>query len=210
MQGKHIAADHPHAKPADHAPAQAAVPSRNIVETSTMDQDTRAAHTIHMASMSIQAQARSRAQTSACSAQCCSASGTMPRMLIMAASSFSLTATGRCGGNVTNAQMASLMPGKLALQTDPMVDHVPSVQIKEHVSTTRLPSSVLTLLQSSVSEIKAQLMTTQLAVGRRCCGNANMDMNTLLPLTVGQPKAVAVPNVLPPAAQLSLGNNILC
>ena len=166
LQGKHTASDHLHARSIDHSPAQAAMPNgnmvqtSNIVQTSTMTQATRAAHTTHMAQISTQTQARSRVQTSACSAQYCSVSGTMPRMLTMATSSSSLTVAGKCGGGVISAHMAVLMSGNQVWITGPMARPVPSVQTKSRVSTTPLPPDTLTLLRNSVTETRAQLMTT--------------------------------------------------
>ena len=209
LQGKLRAADPLHAKPVHHAPTQAAVPSSNIVWTSTMVQATKAAHTTHMAQISAQTQAKSRVQTSACSAQYCSVSGTMPRMLTMATSSSSLTVAGKCGGDVLSAQMAILMSGKLVFQTGPMTALAPSVAITECVSTVHWPQSILTLLRSSVTETRAQLTTAQLPATRRCFGDAKMDMSMLLQSAVGQPKPVAVLNALQFANHHSLSSGIL-
>ena len=134
----------------------------------------------------------------------------MPRMLILTTSSSSLTVPGGSGGDVTSALMAMLMSGKQLLETDPMAHPVPSVQTREHVSTIHWPPSILTLLQSSVPGIRAQLMTIWLAVRRRCSDNANMDMNMLLRLTSARPTTLAVLNALQFASHHSLGNNILC
>ena len=166
LQGKHTASDHLHARSIDHSPAQAAMPNGNMVQTSnkvqtsTMTQATRAAHTTHMAQISAQTKARSRVQTSACSAQCCSASGIMPRTLVLGKSSSSLTLQERCGGDAISAHMAILMPGNQVWIAGPMARPVPSVQTKQRVSTTPLPPDTLTLLRNSVTETRAQLMTT--------------------------------------------------
>ena len=159
MQGQHRAADHLHAKPAERAPAQAAVPSSHIVQTHIMIKATRAAHTIYMAQIIAQAQARSRAQMSACSAHCCSASGIMPRTLILGTSSSGLIPKERCGGDAVNARMAILMPGKQVLKTGLMAGPAPFAQAGECVSTIHWPPSILTLLRSSVTETRAQLRT---------------------------------------------------
>ena len=202
MQGLHRAADHPHAKPVGY--------SRNIAQASTSIQATRVALISATVQMSTQAQARSRAQTLACSAQGCNANGIVPRMLILATSSSSLTAAGRCGGNVISAQMAILMSGKQVLTKGPVAHHVLFVQTGRSVNITHWPQSSLTLQRSSVPEIRAQLMTIHLAVGRRCSGNASMDMNTRLPSIVGQATRVAVLNVMPPAMHHSPSRSTLC
>ena len=209
MQGKHRASDRLHTKPTDHVPADVAVLSSNTVQTSSTLYATGAAHTSHMAQISTQTHTSTKAQTSAGSAQCCSASGIMPRMFIMAISSSLLTLTGRCGGGVTSAPMATLMSGKLVLQTDPVAGPAHSVQAREFVSTIHWPPSILTLLWSLVTETRPQLMTTQLRAIKRCCGNANMDMSMLLQSRVGHPTKLAVPNVLPPASHHSPSRSIL-
>ena len=52
-------------------------------------------------------------------------------------------------------------------------------------------------------------MTTQLPAMRQCYGNANMDMNILLPSLIGQSATLAALNALQRAAQPSPGKSIL-
>ena len=205
MQGKHRAAGHL-TRSADHA--NVAVQSSHIAQTSITFQANRAALTSHMAQDSTEAKVSSIAQTSACSALYCSISGTMQRMLILATSSSSLTAAGKCGGAVTSAQMAVLMSGK-QLCIGPVAHPAPSVQTGGCVSTTHWPPSILAWLQSRVARMRAQLTTTQLPATWRCSGNANMDMSTLLESTVGQSKTMAVLSVLLLAIHHCPSNNIL-
>ena len=209
LQSLHTAADHPHAKPTGHAPEHVAKHSISMAQTSTSLQAIRAGFLSTTPQISTQASEKGRALTSACSAQCCSASGIMPRMLIMATSSSSLTLLGRYGGHAISAQMVILTPGKQVLITGQVAGPAPSVQAERCVSTIPWLPSILILRRSSAPEMRAQLMITQLAVGRRCSGYANMDMNTLLPLTVGQTKAVPVSNVLLLANHHSPSSNIL-
>ena len=95
LQSVHTAADHPHAKPAEHAPERVAKHRSNMAQTSTSVQAIGAALISTTSQISTPASARGRAQTSVCSAHCCSGSGIMSKMLILATASSSLTVEGR-------------------------------------------------------------------------------------------------------------------
>ena len=108
----------------------------------------------------------SRAQISGSSAHCCSANGTPPKMLTMAAQPSSLTAAKRGGGSVIGAQMAILTSGKQHSITGQRAQAVLTVLTELSVATTPLPPRLLLLLLSSVTITQALHMTTCLAATR--------------------------------------------
>ena len=124
----------------------------------------RAWHSLRAANLSFSQGQSQAVQTSACSAHCCRASGTMLVMLTLATSSSSLKATTRLIGSAISALMGINTTGMQELIAEQTAEAVHTALVKLCALTTPLPARPHTLSRSGIQpETSIRPMNTQSA-----------------------------------------------